>query len=92
LYGQADKKADADRQTGDEREQMQIEEQGKNGEADRGKVRRCRQTKGADADMQAADADIRTGENADKGIREKMQKEGKESRFRQVRKSRTVSM
>jgi hypothetical protein len=29
LYRQADKKADADRQTGDEREQMQIEEQGK---------------------------------------------------------------
>jgi hypothetical protein len=45
---------------------MQIEEQGENGEADRGKVRRCRQTKGADADMQAADADIRTGGNAGK--------------------------
>ncbi len=49
-------------------------------------------TKGADADMQAADADIRTGENADKGKREKMQKEGKGSRFRKVRRSRIVSM
>jgi len=56
LYRQADKKADADRQTGDEREQMQIEEQGKNGEADTVKGRRCR----------PADADIRTGGNAGK--------------------------
>ncbi len=49
------KGADADRRTGG------------NGEADRGKVRRCRQTKGADEDMQAADADIRIGENAYRG-------------------------